>query len=490
MNYVQSVAKKGLKAHTWLGLVASALMYIVCLSGTIAVFHQEFERWEQPQIPEVEDFTKEQVSRAYAAFDAQYPEDTDHMHIVFPSSGIPRVVMENDHVAHFVDAQGTLGETEASAWTKMLVDLHLYLHLPKTFGMILVSAFGALLCAFVLSGLIAHPRIIKDAFRFRTGGSGLQQNIDLHNRFSVWATPFHLMIGVTGAYFGLAGVFIVVVSSAFYGGDRQAVVDKVFAPEPELHSPVIMPDIAKAIDYVQQHDPDGQLIFLTVHEPRTEGQFIEVYVKQPRRLIYSENYRFDAEGELIERVGYRDGAIGSQVIYSMYRLHFGDFGGLLSKLLYFVLGLMLTVIAATGMNIWLAKRKTRDWINVLWPAWVWGVPSGLAVSALSALFAPDVSGWTLWLTACGILIAACKTIDEQALKHKLRLLLAFSIAVLLLGYVCIHGRDAFSFASLQVNVPLGLFSMMLLFSCLWEKARNNENEEKRQFIIANENRLQ
>ena len=43
-----SLAKRSLQSHTWLGLVVSAVMFLICLSGTIAVLHKEFERWEQP----------------------------------------------------------------------------------------------------------------------------------------------------------------------------------------------------------------------------------------------------------------------------------------------------------------------------------------------------------------------------------------------------------------------------------------------------------
>ena len=46
-----SLAKRSLQSHTWLGLVVSAVMFLICLSGTIAVLHKEFERWEQPNIP-------------------------------------------------------------------------------------------------------------------------------------------------------------------------------------------------------------------------------------------------------------------------------------------------------------------------------------------------------------------------------------------------------------------------------------------------------
>ena len=45
--------QNALNAHTWVGVFLSVLLFLVCLSGTVAVFHLEFERWEQPHIEEI-----------------------------------------------------------------------------------------------------------------------------------------------------------------------------------------------------------------------------------------------------------------------------------------------------------------------------------------------------------------------------------------------------------------------------------------------------
>jgi uncharacterized iron-regulated membrane protein len=457
-----TLSKRSLSAHAWLGLFVSAFMYIICLSGTLAVFHQELERWEQPQIPETSEVDIAVIEKAYDNFVETYPDETEHMYVVFPGTGIPRVVVENDHIAYFVNPDGSLGEVEQSHWTKMLVDLHLYLHLPKSFGMILVSAFGALLCALILSGFLAHPRIIKDAFRFRRGGTGLQENIDLHNRFSVWAAPFHLMIGVTGAYFGLATVLIGLVSQAFYAGDNQAVLDELFTPEPTLEQPLQKPQIGRAMEYIERHNPEGTPLFITIHEPNTPGQFIEAYVKQPGRLIYSENYRFDIQGNFLETAGYRDGDPAKQIIFSMYRLHFGEFAGIASKLLYFVLGMMLTVVSATGINIWLRKRKTTDVINLWWPTLVWGTPLILSVSALLNLFVHVRIDLFIWLGLVAALVVSTRQQNVQLWVARLKQTLAFSLLLFIAAYAVKAGSAAFTIAALQINIPLALYAAYLL----------------------------
>ena len=470
----RTLSASSLEAHTWLGLAISAAMYLICLSGALAVFNQEFERWEQPAVAEESAIDAKMAGIALGAFVDRYGVDTEHFHVVFPTSGIPRLVVEDDHRAHFVNADGSLGSEESSPWSKMLIELHYYLHLPHTLGIILVSACGAMLLALILSGVFAHSRIIKDAFRFRLGGTGAQQRIDLHNRLSVWALPFHLMISFTGAYYGLVGVLLLVTAQAFYDGDTAAVAESVFTPEPENLGLMDgeVPDIARAIDYVLEEDPSGKPVFLTIHEPGTANEFIEIYVQQEGRLIYAENYRFDGAGDFVGTSGYSDGEVGKQVVYSFYRIHFGDFAGLATKWLYFVLGIMLTVIAATGVDIWLAKRKTITKLNALWPAFVWGAPVALATTA-GAMVLIDHSGAVFfWGVLMVILIVAVRW-PVETIGHRLRLVLAAVLSALLALHVAVNGVSAFSDAAWPVNA-----SLLLTIGCLgfWCRPRNRDTD--------------
>lgn len=151
--------QKALHAHSWVGVFLSVLLYLVCLSGTVAVFHLEFERWEQPHIEEMPSVTPDAVNKAMNRFLDKHPEDTKHLYAVFPTSDIPRLVVENDNESYFATQEGELIEKENVSFTEMLVDLHLYLHLPKSWGMILVSALGALICTLVITGKIGRAHV-------------------------------------------------------------------------------------------------------------------------------------------------------------------------------------------------------------------------------------------------------------------------------------------------------------------------------------------
>lgn len=457
-----SFVKRSISGHSWIGLLCGAFMYLICLSGTLAVFNQEFERWEQPNIEEYIDYDIQALERAYLDFIDVHTEETEHLHIVFPKPGIPRVVVENDHVARFVNKNGSLGDLEKPAWTKMLVNLHIYLHLPNTLGLIVVSILGVLLFSLILSGFFAHPRIFKDAFRFRRGGNKRLEQVDIHNRLSVWGAPFHIMIALTGAYFGLASIVLIVVASAFYEGDRDAVIEKVFGKDPVLVQELQPADISAAMKNFASVAPEAFPIFLTIHEPDTPGQFIEIYAQHPDRLIYSENYRFDIQGNYLGKAGFSDKEIGRQVVYSTYRLHFGEFGSFSVKVLYFVLGLSLTIVSVSGINLWLAKRKHRDFINDVWVGFVWACPAALSLAAIAQIvFGVSAVAifWISWVVFCTYCYWRK---DEDKSRQALQMLSAASLITLVVAYSAHFYAYASTSAALGINSALLTLALVFL----------------------------
>lgn len=196
-----------LGSHSILGLTCAALLYLVCVSGTLAVFYPQMERWGQADVPESRTFDTAAVDAAAAAALARETQPPVHLFIALPTDDVPRTSVEVGETRGFVSANGTLGEPVDHQWTHFLVDLHYALSLPDLLGLALVGIIGIIMTAMIISGLLAHPNIFKDAFSFRIGGPRRLQQVDIHNRLSVWTSPFQLAIALTGAFIGLSQVF-------------------------------------------------------------------------------------------------------------------------------------------------------------------------------------------------------------------------------------------------------------------------------------------
>lgn len=447
------LVRQALAAHSWLGLLVGALMYLVCLSGTLAVFHEEFERWEQPHVPEAARYEPAALELAVDEVLDNGTALTEHLYLTLPTPAIPRAAVSTDNEGWFVNADGSLGERASHEWTHLLQHLHLYLHLPESWGMVLVSALGALLAGLIVSGFIAHPRILRDAFSLRLGGGRLEQ-VDIHNRLSVWGAPFHLVIAITGAWFGLVTLTLGVVAFS-RGEDPQAMIEAVYGAEPSLQQDTRHAAVAAALQQLPTLSPQGRPLYMTMHAAGTPQQFMEFAVLQPGRLIYAENFRFDTRGRFLEKLGFSDGETGRQMVYSVYRLHFGHFGGFAVKVLYALLGLALTVVSVTGINIWLERRKRRDWINHAWPGFVWGCGAGLAASAIAQVVLGVAGTPILWLGLAFAIAVGFRLQDTRRTRCVLQLATAALLVLLVLGHVLRFGADqAFGAAGIGINLAL------------------------------------
>lgn len=383
-----SIVKRGLSAHAAIGLIGSALLYLVCLSGTVLVLYEEWQRLEQPAAPEMATITPAAVQRAVEAVLASEEKPTTHLYVHMPTAELPRTTITTDNRALHVDRQGRPVVPEENAWSEFLYALHYTLNLPALVGITIVGALGAMIVALAVTGIIAHPKIFRDAFRLRARNPGGVALSDWHNRLSVWTLPFSLAIALTGAVIGLASVTAYALAAASYGGDTEAVYGPVFGGEPAPDpAPAPAADVAAALGYMRRAFPQVTVTYAIVHDPGTAGQHVQIVGGHDRRLIFGEYYAFAADGRFTGTAGLADGDIGQQAAASVYNLHFGNYGGLPVKLGYIVFGLALTVICATGVYIWLGKRRRRGQddrrLTAIWHAIVWGAPLALLLTVLA-----------------------------------------------------------------------------------------------------------
>jgi uncharacterized iron-regulated membrane protein len=112
---LSTIVQKSLAGHAWLGLVGGGLMYLICLSGTLAVFYQELERWEQPDVEESRGYESETVQRAVTNALKRLPQSPPHLYVSLPTPAAPRMSVSTDdeHQAWFVGSDGSLGESVA-----------------------------------------------------------------------------------------------------------------------------------------------------------------------------------------------------------------------------------------------------------------------------------------------------------------------------------------------------------------------------------------
>lgn len=435
----KTLVQRGLSAHAAIGLLASALLYIVCLTGTVTVFYEEWQRAEQPDAPEMQRIAPDAVQRAVASVLASEKDRkaTEHLYVHLPTDALPRTTVTTDHQAVHVDDQGRVVAKELNGWSEFLLNLHYTLNIPGMVGLTIVGGLGVMTIALSLTGLIAHPRIFRDAFRLRArdrGGLGLA---DWHNRLGVWTLPFALAIALTGAMIGLGSINVYGLAQGFYKGDMEAAYAPIFGAEGKPNAkPAPLADVAAALQTMTARFPEVRPIYVFMHEPGTAGQQLQVLALPQRRLVYGETYNFDQAGRFLGTVGLADGATGQQVAASAYNLHFGNYGGLPVKIAYLLLGGALCVVIATGTSIWLGKRERRGYrqprLRNGWNAIVWGSGLALALTLLARLWIGNAAPFKtiFWLSLAVLVVLGTALPERYRVRRALQWSLGICVAAL------------------------------------------------------------
>ncbi|MHA6769017.1 PepSY-associated TM helix domain-containing protein [Sphingobium ummariense] len=408
-----------LKGHSGLGLAFAALLYLICLTGTVAVFANEFQRWENPAAEHMEAMSGEAAQTAYRAVLDRAEGPVEHVLIIMPSEDRPWPAIRVDakdgsQTSWIADKAGRITGEVRDGWTRFLTRLHINLHLPRSWGGFIVGLAGVALLSSLISGVLAHPRIFRDAFHLRLGGSRRLQEADIHNRIGVWGLPFHLIVSLTGALLGLSTIIIGALGMAVFLGDTAKVYAIFTPPHPvEDARPAPPLDLRPMFAQIAARAPRGRISYLAIEHPVEMGGAAMFEVADgSSRLANADNYAFDRQGRLYHEQKAAENNVGQQILGSLGPLHFGWFGGGTIKIAYSLLGLGLTYLAAGGVTIWLARRRDKGrpalgWERV-WTALVWGQPAALTGAAITALFTPSVT-LLIWVWAAvgiGALIAA------------------------------------------------------------------------------------
>ena len=390
--FTKDTVRRGLSAHSAIGLICCALLYLICATGTAIVLYEEWQGFEQGDAPEMTAIAPAAVQQGIEnvlASEADGPATT-HLYVHLPTEALPRTTITTDTQAVHVDADGAIAVPEENAWSEFLLALHYRLNLPAIYGMTLVGAFGAMIVALAISGIVAHPRIFRDAFRLRARRNDAVATLDWHNRLAVWTLPFALAIALTGSMIGLFYVSGGSMAATAYGNDSEAATAPIFGTEPKADpAPAPLADVRPALAHMAAQFPDAVPYYVVLHDPGTAGQHVQVIAEHPRRLIFGEYYAYGPSGDFRGTTGLADGAMGQQLAASIYHLHFGNYGGLAVKIAYIVFGLALSVVVATGTFIWLNKRarqgRPAPRLRAAWWGFVIGVPAGMVATLIARL---------------------------------------------------------------------------------------------------------
>lgn len=361
--------KKLYSLHRWTGWHLGYLLYVICLTGSLAVFTPEWDRWwdsvrrvDSPP-EEAGAFEKavwsasvlpwggllEAVEKAYPGGQVRglmAPADARSAAtalVLLPPQDV-RVVFI-DPYRFEVTGQRTF--LDVKSFVRILhKQLYLVPNVVGFHGTWLVGLFGLVLVLAAVSGLFVfrEPWLALVTLRWRKSGRLFRS--DLHRFCGIWSLLIGLLLAATGFYYwiekGLEASGALEhedpVPSIAEDAHSQTVEGLRELPLDEL--------IASALAAFPDFKPSTLRLPGRPGEALVaEGQTDAMAVRDRANQIALDPFT----GEVLYRQRAVDLPLGERLMHTMDPLHFGTFGGLATRLLWFAAGLVLTIGILLGL---------------------------------------------------------------------------------------------------------------------------------------------
>lgn len=391
-----------LAIHGWSGVLLGLLLYVVILTGALAVFADEIGDWASPLDGPVAEALPPgldaRIRELAAQIDPAYHEEMYyyaqaggrirvyfHHHVAAADGGHPQEMgVEFELHPRSLDVlarregpgEAVQAGSVANALAEFIVHLHVSLHVPEPWGYLLTGVLGLAMLVAAVTGLVVHRHLLAELFTWRRWKGGLLGRRDAHVIAGSWNLPFAFVLAFTGSFYSFAGSLgIPIMAMVAFGGDQQALIETIVgSPPPEDTRAQPIADLDRIVADAQQRIAVAPSFVSVSHYGRADAR-VTVFALPATGAVFSHNLLYDgASGSFLQHkpsLGLLPSA-GGTLVDLMAPLHFGNFAGWLSKLTWFALGLASVYVALSGLELWIARRSSE-------PAW------------------QRMEGWLLWV---------------------------------------------------------------------------------------------
>ena len=481
--------------HTWSGFVFAWLLFFIFITGTAGYFENEIDRWMKPEIAivnePIDDLAILDIAQQQLTDNA---EDATQWYISYPSARNPYIdiswlqpanketgARRQWYEKNLAPDTSELITTRETSGGEALYRLHYSLHyVPIVVGYLVTSLATMLMLIGLVTGVIIHKKIFIEFFTFRAN-KGLRSWLDIHNIFSVLPLPFHLMITYSGLIL-LMGISFAPVVDATYGEGKKMHRQLYNETQAEnltkevIALPAENLSLESALIDAKSRFKDQAVSYLGLIDRNTEQPGFEVWFGAQEGIELATLFTYRAVGgqvQIEQAAGKKYSA--AEVYDVLEHLHEGLFADTYLRWLYFLSGLLGAGMIATGMIIWVQKRKKQQsrFINVidkLNAAVVVGLPIGIAAYFWANRLLPvEMASRAHWeMNSLFIVFALCSCfcVTRAAEKAWQNMLWLAAVAYALIPLVNMLTTKHSILSSLQNNdwLMLGVDLSMLVFA--------------------------
>lgn len=349
--------------HGWFSLPIWILFCFVCLTGTIAVVSQELTWLTNPnsRANNPENVEVKTPSELISIVQAVYPSAKITTVMTFESYLIHAVIFTDKDkpqaIAYVNQYTGDIQEVyQGITFNGFMRSLHGWLLFPwessYSIGYYIVCAMAIVMLGALVTGLVIYKKFwqafTQPKLRLTQGKKTLLA--DLHRLSGVWSIWFLLLMSITGLWY--------LVQAVLWHADYDIEPHSPIATVEQLplnneEVPLAKISLTNALGIAAKKFPDftSSYIMLPEHNRDTyklygHGDFI-FYDKYSYGVIVNP-WTGDIEGERSpEKM-----TVLQTLSHIADPLHYGTIGGIWTKLIWFVFGVILTGMSITGFLMW------------------------------------------------------------------------------------------------------------------------------------------
>ena len=347
--------------HSWIGVQLSMLFFIVCFSGTIAVFSHELD-WLF--ISEIRATQQEALASKNSILE-QVKEKHPNGHITLWEKSRESYLCDIIHLEKedgkitFLFANQYSGELQGEAsvtFQRFFRDLHYFLFIPFKVGHFLVLLFGFLLLGSLVSGWKFMRNKKKHLLNVGKKNNALAYNKGLHKTFGLWSIPFVILFSISGIWYFTERANLFSIMDII--DDKEIGIIDTLIKQKESFTYNI--DYDKAIEIAESKIPNFTFGSFTIPEDNNTTLEIRGNSKVPLVRYRANRVVIDVH---TDKVLFLQKATETHLLKTINNmvdsLHFGHFGGLLTKSIWFIFGLIISFLTASGIWIYL-KRISKN----------------------------------------------------------------------------------------------------------------------------------
>ncbi len=383
--------------HRWFGLALALFLFISGLTGAVISWDHELDAWLNPQLFQAASGehnagikTGLQLARQVEANDprlrvnytltALEPGHTALMSVegrLDPASGKPYALGFNQLAVDPVTGklQGTRQWGEVSLARENLLPflykLHYTMHIPDVRGIELgVWVMGMIGIVWFVDCFIAlylsfpNLRSWRKSLAFRWREKGHRLNFDLHRSGGVWVWLLLLILAVTSISMNLPTQVMRPLVAKFSALSPNAFDSRTPQPPEKPVEPLLTREQVVALAKTEAARrgwtlPAGGVFYSSGYGLYGVGFFAAGNDHGDGGLGNAWLYFDGRDGSPAGGVIPGTGSAGDIFLQSQFPLHSGRIIGLPGRILISAMGLMVAMLSATGLIIWLRKRRAR-----------------------------------------------------------------------------------------------------------------------------------